>query len=184
MDGMLEYSYCMGGCEDTSCKKNFANLPIGRAVPVSTLRGTNYCPLTETLASKVYKELTNDKECGIFAPFSENLTSEENQKKLSELKAEIEALELSYHQFPSCWVDNSKASEDESLLVVGLSKEDTIKLGAKYHISTVAFKDSEACEEICVTPFRRFVAGDVVQTYYRKWNKLIQTESKREPEKE
>ncbi|WP_369695847.1 hypothetical protein [uncultured Clostridium sp.] len=110
------------------------------------------------------------------------------------MKSDIRKLGLGYNELVARWVEYNTeeerniSSDERSLFIHGISKNDAMRLGKKYHQSSVIIKDNNSCEEICTTPFpyedngsvKEFNIGDVVRTYNISGDKVLNIEDAKE----
>ena len=127
--------------------------------------------LEEASASKIYSRLTDSSSCAIISPYRGEYSEAENKQRMTKLKSEVRnGLKLGFNQFVSRWVEDGEAFDEESLLIPNITLEQAMKLGQQFEQSSIIFKDSDSCREICTTPFvdgsSKFGVGDVVRNYY------------------
>ena len=127
--------------------------------------------LKESSTSRIYQHLTKDKNWAIISPYKDYYSTKENKGRMNKLKSIVRKdYGLGFNEFLSKWVYNdelnNKVSTDEaSLLIPNMTKEQAIKLGKEFEQSSVIVNDKDGCQEICTTPFENYSVGDVVRTY-------------------
>jgi len=82
-----------------------------------------------------------------FNPYSQALDLNENHKRNDSLKEAIELLELSYTKGDGRCGENNEVGE-ESFLIIGISKEQSIQLGTESEQNAIVFCDKDAIPQL------------------------------------
>ena len=138
----------------------------------------------EATTSNLYKRLSDDKTCAIISPYRGEYSQKENKDKMVQLKTKVRSLNLGFNQFISRWVEDGQAFDEQSLLIPNINEEQAIKLGREFNQSSIIFKDSESCREICTTEFKDGEAiyhlGEIVRVFYNTGNHILNIEEAKE----
>lgn len=134
----------------------------------------------EATTSNIYKRLSDDKTCAIISPYRSENSDEENKQKMVQLKAEVRKLKLGFNQFISRWIENGEAFDEQSLMIPNITEEQAIKLGKYFNQSSIIFKDSTSCREICTTDFENNHKGEVVRVFYNTGNHILNIDEAKE----
>lgn len=121
--------------------------------------------ILETKTSRIYTHIVENPQWAIVSPYRSEYDEEENQQRMSKLKADARNLGYGFIQFISRWVENNEAFDEESLLIPKMSKDEAISLGKKYNQSSVIVCDNNKAQEICTTPFEDHKDGETVRTF-------------------
>lgn len=138
----------------------------------------------EATTYNLYKKLTDDTAFAIISPYRREYSEEENLARMAKLKAEVRGLKLGFNQLISRWVEDGQASDEQSLLISNITKEKALELGKSFNQSSIIFKDSTGCQEICTTGFvdegKTYSPGDVVRVFNTTGNHILNIEEARE----
>ena len=122
--------------------------------------------INEASTSRLYSKLSGeDSVFAIISPYRGEYDKQENQKRMTHLKADVRKLGLGFNQFISRWVEDGESFDEESLLISNIDFKTAIKLGVKYDQSSIIYKDKDSLREICTTAFETYNPGDVVRTF-------------------
>lgn len=126
---------------------------------------------------RIYSHLKEDDKWAIVSPYTsdeDNPDKEqekaENKKKMTKLKEEVRSLGFGFNELRALWsYPNSSGemqqSEEYSLIIYGINKEEAIRLGKKYEQTSVIVKDGNVVQEICTTSTKYHSVGDVIRTF-------------------
>lgn len=117
--------------------------------------------IVEASTSRIYHHLTSGKDFAMISAYRSDNTVDENKKLQNQLKKDVRALGYGFIEFISKWVEDNFSSDEESLFIPNIKKEEIINLGKKYKQSSIIFND----KEYCTTPFENYKPGDIVRTY-------------------
>ena len=143
--------------------------------------------VNEISTTRLLKHFTDDKTLAVISTFRTERTESENISLLKELKSWVRRNKLGFTEFVSRWSEQDPetgeidVSDERSLAIYGISKKDSMMLGAKYQQSSILFKDGNGCSEICTTPFidyegNKFNVDDVVRKFNIDGNKTFNLE--------
>lgn len=121
--------------------------------------------LTESSISRVYKHLSDDSQCAIISTYRQERSEEENKRLFKELKKSVKQGGFGYIEFVSRWVEDGESSDEESILIPGCPLKQALIWGKAYDQSSIIFKDSEGCREICTEPFETYKPFEVVRVF-------------------
>lgn len=135
--------------------------------------------LQEGNTARTYGHIVNDENFAIISPYRSENSSSQNKSNLIQLRKDVRELGYGYNELIARWVEYDQeteqnvSSDERSLFIHGMTKNQALILGKKYKQSSVIIKDSSGCKEICTTPFNyeedgkiiNFEVGDVVRTY-------------------
>jgi hypothetical protein len=131
--------------------------------------------VSEIGTSRLLKHFTDDKTMAVISTYRTERTEAENRSLLKRFKAEVRDMKLGFSEFVSKWVEedgdgNMVSSDERSLAVYDISREDAMEFGRQYQQSSILFKDSTGCYEICTCAFidydgNKFSPGDVVRQF-------------------
>ena len=129
--------------------------------------------MIESNLNRVYQHLINSS--AIVSPYRSEYTDSENRGRMSRLKADVRKLGYGFIEFKARWAEKDEngniiISDEYSLLIPKISKDEAMRLGADYEQSSIIYSDGASCEEICTTPFvswddKEYNKGDVVRTF-------------------
>lgn len=118
-----------------------------------------------TKTSRLYTHIVESPKWAIVSPYRSEYSEEENQQRMSKLKADVRNLGYGFIQFVSRWVENGEAFDEESLLIPKMDRDEAISLGKKYNQSSVIVCSNNKAQEICTNPFENHKSGDEVRTF-------------------
>ena len=135
--------------------------------------------LQEGSTARTYGHIVNDENFAIISPYRSENSSSQNKSNLIQLRKDVRELGYGYNELIARWVEYDQeteqnvSSDERSLFIHSMTKNQALILGKKYKQSSVIIKDSSGCKEICTTPFNyeedgkiiNFEVGDVVRTY-------------------
>lgn len=136
--------------------------------------------VVEATTSNIYKRLTDDKTCAIISPYRDEYSESENKERMAMLKLKVRELRYGFNQFISRWVENGKAFDEQSLLIPNITEKEAIELGREFNQSSIIFKDSVNCREICITPFEDYEQGQVVRIFFNTGNHIFNIDEAKE----
>lgn len=99
-----------------------------------------------------------------FAVFDTGSSGKENTGFRKSLREDAQAGGLNVHEYIFRWTEGGEESEEDKLMIPGISFKTAVRLGAKYEQPTILFKDREGIREVCTAPFGSYQAGDIVST--------------------
>ncbi|MGI6211971.1 MAG: hypothetical protein ACOYJJ_05280 [Anaerovoracaceae bacterium] len=118
--------------------------------------------LEEKSTQRLIEYLTDDDVT--FAVFDTRSSGNEIAGFRKSLREDARAGGLNVHEYICRWTEGGEESEEDKLLIPGISFKTAVRLGTKYEQSTILFKDREGIREICTAPFASYQAGDIVST--------------------
>ena len=131
--------------------------------------------VNEIGTNRLLKHFIDDQTMAVVSTYHPERTEIENRSLLRRFKAEVRAMKLGFTEFVSKWVeegDDGKmlSSDERSLAVYGISREDAMEFGKQYQQSSILFKDGTGCYELCTSAFvdydgNKFDPGDVVRKF-------------------
>ena len=128
---------------------------------------------SEAATSNIYKRLTDRSTCAIISPYRSECSENENKLRMSGLKLKVRRMGYGFNQFISRWVEDGQAFDEQSLLIPNITKDQALSLGREFEQSSIIFKDSESCREICINPFEDYKPGQVVRTFFNTGNHIF-----------
>lgn len=136
--------------------------------------------IKESGTSRSYNHIVNDENFAIISPYRSENSLGQNKSNLISLKREVRNLGYGFNELIARWVEFDEnlgkniSSDERSLFIHGMQKNQAIKLGKKYEQSSIIVKDKNGCREICTTPFNYEEDGKVIEFNYgdivRKYN--------------
>ena len=146
--------------------------------------------ICETSTSRLYAHLTGNKCYAMISAYTIANNENENKRDFSKLRSDVRNLGLGYIPFVSRWTYRNDSgdlelTDEQSLLILGITKEKAIELGEKYNQESIIYKDDLGCKEICTSNFNTFDGltmnvGDVVRTFNINKNSTLNIESAKE----
>lgn len=131
--------------------------------------------LNEISTNRILGHFTDGSTLAIISTYRTERTDSENYRLLRELKSWAKAHKLGFTELKSRWVEqnpdgSADSSDERSLIIYGISLDDTIRLGGEYQQSSVIYKDKNRCAEVCTTTFTDYEGkahkvGNVVRTF-------------------
>jgi len=131
--------------------------------------------MNEIGTNRLLKHFTDEKTMAVISTYRTERTESENRSLLKRFKAEVRDMKLGFSEFVSKWVEEDDegkmlSSDERSLAVYGMSKEDAMDFGKQYQQSSIIFKDETGCYELCTCAFtdydgNKFSPGDVVRKF-------------------
>lgn len=131
--------------------------------------------LNEISTSRLLKHLSDSKTLAIISTYRTERNEQENRKLLNELKNTVRKMKLGFTEFIARWVEtdddgNSESSDERSLMIYGITLDQAIELGKQYDQSSIIFKSSEKCAEVCTVPFTDYAGkehdvGSIVRVF-------------------
>lgn len=131
--------------------------------------------LNEISTNRILSHFTDKSALAIISTYRTERTDAENYQLLSKLKSWAKTHKLGFTELKSRWVEQNSdgstdSSDERSLIIYGISLDDTIKLGGEYQQSSVIYKDKDRCAEVCTTAFTDYEGkthkvGNVVRTF-------------------
>lgn len=134
--------------------------------------------LSEGGTYRIYTHLKEDDKWAIVSPYTtdeDNPDKEkekaENKKKMVKLKEEVRSLGYGFNElralwsYPSASTGEMQQSEEFSLIIYGMGKDEAMQLGKKYEQTSVIVKEGNIVQEICTTSTRYHSVGDVIRTF-------------------
>ena len=107
--------------------------------------------LEQSTTSRLLQHIQQYDSWAIISSYTDDNSQEKNLNELQKLKTDCK--KYGFVQFVSKWVSGEYVSNERSLLIPNITKEQAINLGSKYRQKTIIFCDNEICAEICTTPF-------------------------------
>jgi hypothetical protein len=102
------------------------------------------------LIEKILQYINEYKSYAIISPFIENLSFDENLKKLYQLKVDLRKFKLGFLILKGFWeIEESDEQMELSLLIPNISKIDAIKLGEKYNQYAIIYCQKGNINLIC-----------------------------------
>ena len=135
---------------------------------------------SEATTSNIYKRLTDGNTCAIISPYRGEYSENENKLRMNSLKLKVRKLGYGFNQFISRWVEDGQFFDEQSLLIPNITEKQAKRLGEQFEQSSIIFKDSKNCREICITPFEVYKAGDIVRTFFNTGNHVMNIEEAKE----
>lgn len=138
--------------------------------------------VNESSMSRIYGKLTDDSRLAIISAYRGN-DRQLNSKKTSQLKTDVRNLGCGFNQMVSKWTENNETTDEESLIIYGITKQKALKLGEKYSQTSVIYKDGDGCREYLTTPRGEFEdgrVGDIIRTYDLGSDNMLNIESARD----
>ena len=132
--------------------------------------------LNEISTNRILHHFQNDKTLAIISTFRTERTEKENLQLLKQFKSEIKKLKLGFSELISRWSEQNQdtneieTSDERSLMIYGISLNDAMKFGQRYNQSSIIFKSSEKCAEVCTVDFidydgKEHNVGSIVRTF-------------------
>lgn len=130
--------------------------------------------LNEISTSRLLKHLSDNKTLAIISTYRTERTEAENRSLLGKLKRDVRSMGLGFTEFIARWVQDNdgetEASDERSLMIYGISLDKAIELGQEYEQSSIIFKSSDKCAEVCTTAFTDYegvshTVGNIVRTF-------------------
>lgn len=131
--------------------------------------------INEIGTNRLLKHFVDEKTLAVISTYRTERPESENRSLLKRFKAEVRDMGLGFSEFASKWVEEDEngemlSSDERSLAIYGISREDAIKFGEQYQQSSILFKDETGCYEICTCAFvdyngNKFGPGDVVRKF-------------------
>ena len=131
--------------------------------------------ISEIGTNRILSHLSDDKTMAVVSTYRTERTEDENRSLLKRFKAEVRDMKLGFSELVSKWVEEDDegkmiSSDERSLAVYGISREDALEFGRQYQQSSILFKDSTGCYELCTCAFtdydgNKFSPGDVVRKF-------------------
>ena len=134
----------------------------------------------ETTTSNIYRRLTDENTCAIISPYRSEYSENENRLRMNSLKLKVREMGYGFNQFISRWVEGGQAFDEQSLLIPNITEEQALLLGKEFEQSSIIFKDSESCREVCITPFENYSPGQVVRTFFNTGNHILNIDEAKE----
>ena len=126
----------------------------------------------------MYRHLEEEDKWAIVSPYTtdeDNPNKEqekkENKRKMGKLKEEVRGLGYGFNElralwsYPSATTGEIQQSEEFSLIIYGIGKDEAMRLGKKYEQTSVIVKEGNTVQEICTTSTRYHSVGDVIRTF-------------------
>ena len=135
---------------------------------------------SEATTSKIYTRLTDDSTCAIISPYRDEYSDQENKIRMNNLKSKVREMGYGFNQFISRWVENGQSSDEQSLLIPNITEDRALSLGKEFEQSSIIFKDSESCREICTNPFEGYEPDQVVRTFFNTGNHIFNVDEAKE----
>jgi len=143
--------------------------------------------LTETRTSRLVKTLTDDSSFAIISACRTEYSDGENFNRTYSLKKDVRQLGLGFNEFVGRWVEKNpekgqnEASDENSLLIKGISFKDACMLGHKYEQASIIYKDKDRIVEVCTNDYEDYAGhkhrqGDIVNTFHVDPNKPLNSE--------
>lgn len=132
--------------------------------------------LEETRNAELVQNLTDDSSFAIISTCRSEYSDSKIHTRTTELKQDARSLGYGFNEFVGRWVEKNEegttnALNEYSLLIQNISLKTACKLGAKYELSSIIYKDKDRIEEICTTPYTDWTGkerkqGDIVNTFH------------------
>ena len=142
--------------------------------------------LSEGGTYRIYTHLKEDDRWAIVSPYRSNEDNpdkekekEENKRNMSKLKEEVRGLGYGFNELRALWsypsdtTGEMQQSEEYSLIIYGMGKEEAMRLGKKHEQTSVIVKEGDTVQEICTTPTRYHSVGDAINTFDVKGKKVL-----------
>lgn len=142
--------------------------------------------LSEGGTYRIYTHLKEDDKWAIVSPYTtdeDNPDKEkekaENKRKMGKLKEEVRNLGYGFNElralwsYPSASTGEIQQSEEFSLIIYGMGKDEAMRLGKKYEQTSVIVKEGNVVQEICTTSTRYHSVGDVIRTFNVDGKKVL-----------
>ena len=110
--------------------------------------------ILESGTSRIYQHIIEDDNWAIISGYVDDNSESENIKSQNELKSAVRQLGYGFSESVSRWVSDGIGYDERSILIPGISKEEALKLGAKFKQKSIIVKYDNKCEEICTTAFK------------------------------
>jgi len=140
----------------------------------------NEIEASEATTSNIYKRLTDENTCAIISPYRSEYSDNENKFRMNSLKLKVREMGYGFNQFISRWVEGGQAFDEQSLLIPNITKDRALSLGKEFEQSSIIFKDSESCREICINPFEDYKPGQVVRIFFNTGNHILNIDEAKE----
>ena len=132
--------------------------------------------LNEISTNRILKHFQDDSCLAIISSYRTERTEQENRKLLNKLKQKVRSLKLGFSELISRWseVDSETkeviSSDERSLMIYSISLEDAIKFGQELQQSSIIYKNTDKCAEVCTTEFidydgKEHKVGNIVRTF-------------------
>lgn len=150
--------------------------------------------LNEASTSRTYNHIVKDDNFAIISPYRTENSDAQNRSNMNSLKQEVRKLGYGFNELIARWVEYDEnaeknvASDERSLFIHGITKDQAMKLGKKYNQSSIIVKDESGCYEVCTTPFSyedngkiiEYNVGDTVRPYNITGDKVLNIEDAKE----
>lgn len=125
--------------------------------------------INEISTSRILRHLKDGETLAMISTFRPESERDlrENMRLLNELKRKVRSKGLGFTEFIARWsaandeTGEIENSDERSLMIYGISKDDAIQFGKDYNQDSIIFKDETGCYEICTRDgFRDWISGD------------------------